>query len=372
MIKIAVIHFQSIEKYPPVMNFINSITNEQNIDCNVYTLNNIENNWFASKNCQIFRIGNPNQIHIKRYWGYLQFNLVVLLKLFFSKPKIVIAFETYSLLPVFFYRFFFRKSKIFIHYHEYISTIEIKNSSKYYKLIYFFEKKLMLNCDFLSHTNTDRLKLFLIDNPTIGKLKTFVAPNLPPKNWYKLAKQNKKKNNNQIIKIVHVGAIGLNSMYIIEIINWVVSQSGKYCIDFYSNNISEDAKKIFENLDTKYVKLFGSINYFELPKVLIEYDIGVTLYNGHIPNYVYNVPNKVFEYLACGLNVWYSKELISTHKFVKQYDIKGCNEIDFLNIKINQDTALNEFNENSFFANTTNTLKEKISDIVKILNKKSY
>jgi hypothetical protein len=38
------------------------------------------------------------------------------------------------------------------------------------------------------------------------------------------------------------------------------------------------------------------------------------LYKGHIPNYIYNVPNKVYEYLACGLQVWYSKDLLTTEK----------------------------------------------------------
>lgn len=56
------------------------------------------------------------------------------------------------------------------------------------------------------------------------------------------------------------------------------------------------------------------IDYYELPKELIKYDIGLVLYKGHIPNYIYNVPNKVYEYLACGLQVWYSKDLLTTDK----------------------------------------------------------
>jgi hypothetical protein len=67
-------------------------------------------------------------------------------------------------------------------------------------------------------------------------------------------------------------------------------------------------------IDSKYINLFESINYFKLPEVLIKYDVGLTIYKGFIPNYIYNVPNKVFEYLACGLKVWYSKDLLTTDR----------------------------------------------------------
>jgi hypothetical protein len=364
MNKLAIVHFQPIEKYPPVLNFINSIIVEKNITCKVYTLNVEDDNWFSAINCQIYRIGKSALHPILRYWGYLQFNLITFIKLVYFNPKIVVAYETYSILPVFFYKTLYSHSKIFIHYHEYTSIAEIENASIYFKFIHFFEKKIFLTCDFISHTNSDRLELFLLNNSRIEKSKTFVAPNLPPSNWYEFAKSNKEINFSGVIKIVHVGAIGLNSTYIKEMINWVVLQNGKYCIDFYTSNISEDAKKIFEKLQSKYVKLLDPINYYDLPKVLIKYDIGVTLYNGNIPNYVYNVPNKLFEYLSCGLNVWYSCDLISTRKFVELNNIKGCQEIDFTSINNHLLDTVNSFNKNVFFENTRNSLKEKVLSII--------
>ena len=212
------------------------------------------------------------------------------------------------------------------------------------------------------------MELFLINNPTVLNAKTFVAPNLPPSNWYEYAKLNKQINTSEVIKLVHVGAIGLGSMYVKEIIDWVVSQNGKYIIDFYTSNISEDAKEIFENEKNEYVKLLNPIKYYDLPKTLINYDIGVTLYNGYIPNYTFNVPNKVFEYLACGLNVWYSKDLVSTFKFVKQRSLNGCHKVDFLNLNIQQVAYSNSFNENIFFEKTTNELKNKVLNIIQTVN----
>jgi hypothetical protein len=86
---------------------------------------------------------------------------------------------------------------------------------------------------------------------------------------------------------------------------------------------------------------------------LINYDIGVTIYNGHIPNYIYNVPNKILEYLACGLNVWYSSELISTQKFIEEYKIRGCQKMlysDKNQISIKTD-FVKSFNDNTTFKN---------------------
>jgi len=313
MRSLAIVHFQPLENYPPVMNLINSLSLKVNFITKVYTTGNNFRNWFAADKITINRVATTSNYALVRYWCYIKFNITTFFYLIIKQPNFVVAFETYSIFPVYLYKKLFIHSKIFIHYHEYISINEIKTASTYFKFLNFFEKKLFLNCDYISQTNSDRLKLFLIDNPFVNNNKTFVAPNFPSKNWLKWCKLNRQVNNSGIVKLIHVGALSIETMYVQEMIEWVIKQNGKYTIDFYTNNITIDAKLVFDNLKTEYVKILGSINYFELPKILIKYDVGVTLYNGHIPNYIYSVPNKVFEYLYCGLDVWYSKDLISTH-----------------------------------------------------------
>ena len=44
------------------------------------------------------------------------------------------------------------------------------------------------------------------------------------------------------------------------------------------------------------------------------------------------MPNKVFEYLVCGLQVWYSKELLSTQSFQLEYDLHNMTILDFTNL----------------------------------------
>ena len=57
MDKIAIVHFQPLEKYPPVMNVINSISGLDNTHCDVFTTNNSVENWFAPDKILINRVG---------------------------------------------------------------------------------------------------------------------------------------------------------------------------------------------------------------------------------------------------------------------------------------------------------------------------
>jgi hypothetical protein len=309
MTKISIIHFQPLEKYPPVMNLINELNQVNNINCKVYTTRNKNKSWFSSGNTSILRFGMRNELW--RYWLYIKFNILVLFDLIIQKPKIVIAFETYSVFPIYFYRLIFKKSVAFIHYHEYISSKELVKSSAYYKFLNFIERVFFNYCNFISQTNLDRLNLFLRDYPQIKRTQTLIVPNLPPLNWFN--NSYSKGKSSKVTKLIHIGALSNDTMHTREMLEWVIMQNGRFSLDFYTDNITLGSRELINNLNCPFIKLHGPVNYFELPHILANYDIGITLYNGHIPNYVYNVPNKIFEYLACGLEVWYSKDLISTH-----------------------------------------------------------
>ena len=333
--KIGIIHFLPIEKYPPVLNLINSIDELNNISSLVITTQRSNGELYKTKKSVVNRIVKISKNSFYRYYSYLLFNLLGFFELLTFKPKFIFVFETYSILPAFLYKLIFKNAIIHVHYHEYTSFNEIKSSSKYFKLLHFFEKKMFKKCNYISQTNSDRLAMFLNNYPFIEKNKAFVIPNIPPSNWYEFALQNKTINKSKKHKLVHVGALNMKTMYVKEIVNWVISQDGLFVLDFFTDNLSPETEAFIIKANSEYVNLYGSINYFELPNLLVNYDIGITLYNGYIPNHVYSIPNKVIEYLYCGLNVWYSSELLSTSKFIKNEKINGCREIDF--------SALNSF-----------------------------
>ena len=324
-----------------------------NMHCRVYTSTSI-NDWFKTKNIRIKRFDwQLIQGRIIRYVNYLQFNLGVFLSLLFYNPSHILVYETLSLLPIFIISRLKRNTPIHIHYHEYTSRKEMVQGSVYFNLVHLLEKKLWKNKNVsISHTNEDRKRLFLEDYRSITEEKVKIFPNYPPKNWYELSKNLRDVKKNVIpTKLVHVGALSQEATYLCEIVNWVISQNGVYEIDFYTSTISQETKEYLKEVSLKYVfiRLFASVKYYDLPKILSSYNVGLVLYNGHIPNYIYNVPNKVLEYLSCSLQVWYSDRLISTRKFVQEESINDCFEVAFLKLTDNPPQKIhNKYNDKYF------------------------
>jgi hypothetical protein len=326
--KIALVHFQPLELYPPVMNCIRDMEEENVSELKIFTTHS-KNNWFSAT-FPIFRLGNYTTSRWSRYWTYLYFNFISFFFLCFYRPEKVLYYETYSAWPVYWYKKLFPKILIFIHFHEYVSEKEKKESSVYFKYLLIKETALLKKAIWISHTNEDRMRFFQQDYPFVSKEQCHILPNYPPDDWAIRAQQIRANRQVRTVKrLVYVGALGLDTTYIQEIAEWIIEQNGAYSLDIFSNNIDKAVLNFLNNLKSPYISLYKSIPYFDLPEVLATFDIGLVLYNGHIPNYVYNVPNKVFEYLACGLEVWYSEELISTNKFKQEYDIQQLISISF-------------------------------------------
>ncbi len=332
------------------MNVVNSIASRKEISCVVFTTENKINNWFKAENIKIKRIAKQYNNAILRYWFYILFNFKCLIGLVINNPNSILVYETYSVLPAYLYKNLFKKVNLIIHFHEYESSEEIKKSSAYSKFLHKIQVKLLKKAAIISQTNNDRKQLFLQDNPYLSESKIITLPNYPPKEWFEYSKKNTIKNDTGVTKIVHVGAVSLDTMYTQEIVHWIIAQNGAYVLDFYTNNITKEAKYFLDNVSNNNIRLLQGVNYFNLPKTLINYDIGLTLYKGHIPNYIYNVPNKVLEYIACGLGVWYSSELISTQKFINENSINNCIKINFsevVGLKI-QASFVKIFSENFY------------------------
>ena len=337
---LALIHFQPLEHYPPVMNCIRDLEKEKVEGISIFTTHS-QNNWFSTS-YPIYRLGNYTTSRWSRYWTYLYFNLTCFFFLCIYRPKKVLYYETYSSWPVFWYKKLFPAVLVFIHFHEYVSEKEKKESSSYFKYLIKKEAYNLKNANWISHTNEDRMRFFQQDYPFLSKDQCHILPNYPPVDWAIRAQQiraNRKVAAGK--RMVYVGALGLDTTYIKEIAAWIEEQKGAYTLDIYSDNIDKCVLDFLYNLKSSYILIHKAIPYFDLPEVLATYDIGLVLYKGYIPNYVYNVPNKVFEYLTCGLQVWHSEELVSTNTFKQEYDIQQLISINFINL-----TSLSEIRVN--------------------------
>ena len=71
--KLAILHFQQLEKYPPVMNCIRDLEELTTVDVYVFSTKHKEN-WFTTK-YKCYRFGNYAKSLLARYWTYLYFNI---------------------------------------------------------------------------------------------------------------------------------------------------------------------------------------------------------------------------------------------------------------------------------------------------------
>jgi hypothetical protein len=214
------------------------------------------------------------------------------------------------------------------------------------KFLFKCEDKLLkkITC---SQTNEDRKALFLKDNPNLSPGNVEVYPNLPPKAWWQDFGQYKKPWQSGKIKLVYVGVLDAETMFLEEVLTWVSENSEDLELTIFSQSVSNSAKDLILKFESSSIILKPALNYCQLPAELVKYDIGLVLYKGHIPNYVYNVPNKVFEYLYCGLKVLGDKCLKSTSK-LETTDVVLLNLSKDLPVNISSILIGRPFNFNKF------------------------
>jgi len=180
----------------------------------------------------------------------------------------------------------------------------------------------------ISQTNEKRIELFLRDWPRVDTNAVKVLPNYPPQSWQTIAKRQPKKA--KTLKCVYLGSVALKDSYIKEFCEWIINQQDQITLDVYSYNIPENTVEYLLNLKVESIQLFDSgIQYQEVPDVLSKYQIGLILHKGDTLNYVYNAPNKLFEYLACGLDVWFPKGMQGVYPYERKDALPKVVSIDF-------------------------------------------
>jgi hypothetical protein len=123
-------------------------------------------------------------------------------------------------------------------------------------------------------------------------------------------------------------------MFVKEVLDWVETNQDQLELSIISQQLDGQTRDLIHNYKTSAIKIMEPIDYYELPKELVKYDIGLVLYKGHIPNFVYNIPNKVHEYLSCGLKVIVDQNVISTVKLgIEQIHTVDFTSLDLLTIR---------------------------------------
>jgi hypothetical protein len=143
--KLAILHFNVLEKYPPALNFISDgLAQKQTFEISVITsVNNSPYKNQSFSGVKILRLGSTSKNSILRYASYLTYNFIGTLLLLLTRPDVVLVYETLSIFPAFVYSLVFPQKIIHIHYHEYVSLPEKEASSRYVKLLFKCEEKIL-------------------------------------------------------------------------------------------------------------------------------------------------------------------------------------------------------------------------------------
>lgn len=343
--KIFILHILPIELFPPILNLLKYSKLHSSFKVNVFSsYNNKGRPIFTLDFIKIFRIkyfGFFNNKLFKLFF-FVWYIFSALFRLILFKPSIILYYEPHSSFPIFIYKYFFNKNvSIFIHNHELYTNNDFdSNSMKSIKFFHKFETEYLYNnAIWISQTNTFRLNIFKYENININEKSLRIFPNYPPRNWNI---DRKKLYNKKIIRMVYFGALSFQNTYIKEIVSFVADFPKRVNLDIYSYNIHSDVEDFLINSSHENINFFkDGIDYYDIPEYSLNYDLGLILYKPHNVNYTYNAPNKLFEYLCCGLNVWFPLELLGCQQYINTYNCPFVKKIDF--------NDLNEFVLSDYF-----------------------
>ncbi|MEO8413547.1 MAG: hypothetical protein ABI472_07795 [Ginsengibacter sp.] len=338
--KLFIIHFQPLELFPPAMNMIDYLSriSEQKI---IVITNKNSNLDLLSKyepvNVKIYRPAKLSGPSMYRYLNYFFFYLSAFFLLLRHHPKLVLYFETLSSWPALMYKKIKKRTSLMVHYHEYTEPKLYGEGMFLVRWMHEIETKMYGKFSWISHTNPVRLQIFKNDEKLESMSASIfhVLPNYPPKSWLTIKKNDSLKNKKK--RLVFVGSLGYKNMYLQEVIDWLDIHPEELSLDIYAYKIDEKAKQVLAKANNKNIRYCGGCDYFSLPEILINYDIGLVIYKPFSQNTIHAVSNKVFEYLACGLDVWFSVDMTYTFEYARQsvypkvipVNFKELNSFDF-------------------------------------------
>jgi len=366
---IVIIHFRPIDGYPPVQNLLKIITKKENVKLSVFsTVSSKSGRDFSIENSEIHWsdtfTGYQNRL-VRLFGGYLLFYIKCFTFLILKRPKKIIYFESISALPCLMYKWIFKQSELFVHYHEYTTKDEYVEGMFIERFSHSVEKKMYTNFNWISHTNKERLAFFANDCRIKNDQILRVMPNYPMSDWT-MGKSEKiqvptKENS---LRFVYVGPINFEDTYIKEMCRYVGIRP-ETTLEIISNRIPQYFLDFLQANKYTNITFLGEVKNSELPNVLQSNKIGLILYKCKTQNQIYAQPNKLFEYLRVGLDVWFPKEMIGCYEFQSLENSKViC--IDFNNVEISAKNYLAVFNDSMNFSNNY-TAENATSELMKSL-----
>lgn len=334
--KIVIIHFQPLERFPPVMNLLDFLSSRKEMDIVVCATKNIKDNRLKKyQNEFITVIRTPGIIpgSVFRLFNYARFYLNSLWLLFRNKPRTVLYFETLSSWPALIYKKLNKnRVNLLLHCHEYTSPGNYNDMWLVRQMHKMETKMYPFYFNWISHTNEVRMEQFKKDHNLLDtKANIFhPMPNYPPKSW---SKYQTNFGTSDKIRLVFVGSLGYDNMYLKETVDWVVKNKAFLTMDIYAYNIDKKAQNFLNSVKDDSIHFYGGTTYENLPQILQKYDVGLVIYRPYNFNHTFGISNKVYEYLACGLDVWFSEDNRYMLTIARENSYPKIIAVDFNNLE---------------------------------------
>lgn len=292
--KVLILHFNSIKKYPPATN-VEEVLKSYGMDVCVVTTSNGQ---------AFFTSGIFQKICLA--WAFLKFHLSALKALTLNSFDLVIAYEHLSILPLKWHPKASGLQKVWLHFHEYVSPQEISDAGPFSSICWKHVPAVVEWSDFTTHTNPWRLTQFRTDMG-LGNLdaeRFGCIPNTPTRNWLACppTSWNKIDPGKTPLRLVYHGALHRETTHIERLCELLDAGQGEVTLDIFTNDSTE-------GIGSNFLTVHPFIPYHDLPDALCTFDIGLVIYRGLIPNYQFNQPNKLWEYLGCKMPVVVSSNI---------------------------------------------------------------
>jgi hypothetical protein len=288
----------------------------------------------------------------------------------------VLSVEPHSALAAWIWKVLLRgRGALMIHHHEYYAPADRhRPGNRTTQFNQFFEKRLLPCAVWVSQTNTDRLSFFRRDHPELTDTQCHVQPNFPPAAWLNHVSPSAPwpRSASDTLQLVYVGSVSLHDTYIGPLVEWLVSPANTTCtLDIYSYNLDPATRSFLERHHGGRLTFHaGGIDYDDLPKVLSRYDVGLILYRGTTINFVYNATNKLFEYLTCGLDVWYPSCTLGVAPYARSTAAPRILETDFDNLQA-LDLSLRRIRSHLPLCPWTSTSEDAMKPLLELLESPS-
>lgn len=337
MHRLSVIHWFPLEQYPPATNLLDYFAANTDWSIDAFTCANDRGlRPYDNDRVRLHRRPFPSRTlgRIRRWIAYLGFPLVVFVQLLRRRPNILLYIEPHSALPAFLYCLLARRCRLFIHYHEYRDRQEYYQSGmRLVRFYHWIERRFLYRrAEWISQTNEDRNRMFREDLPDVDEGKIRLLPNYPPRAWAEGRRATWKCCKGEPLRLVYVGAVSLRDTFIGPLVDWLTGEESpaNITLDIFSYNNDAPTYEFLQQAAGEKIRFHPrGVSYDEIPALLVDYHVGLILYRANTRNYVFNASNKLFEYLAIGLDVWYPPPMLGVKPYANDASWPRVLETDY-------------------------------------------